>query len=151
MLEYRKIQEIDSIVVHCSATDDPNQDNLRSVMDLHTSPTSKEIQWGDYLTHGRDWSHVGYHYYISKKGLLEPGISLDVVGSHCHGANYNSVGICLGGNSGFTLTQKLKLMKLIRHLHFVLRHGQDMLDVFPHNHFNNSKTCPNFDLREIGY
>ncbi len=147
----RDLRDISEIIVHCSATDNPDQDSIVDIIDLHTSSTSKQIQWGEYLLYGRGWLHVGYHYYIDKRGNISIGIPLDVVGSHCLGRNTHSIGVCLGGNKHFTLVQKLKLMELIDKLQFVLRVNDKPLDVYPHGKFNNTKTCPNFDLSEIGY
>lgn len=44
------------------------------------------------------WSGCGYHYVITQSGEIQKGRPDDMVGAHCYGYNYNSVGVCLCGN-----------------------------------------------------
>ena len=44
------------------------------------------------------WSGIGYHFFISKTGLIYEGRPLSTIGAHCINYNSNSVGICFEGN-----------------------------------------------------
>lgn len=122
---------INKIIVHCSDSDVATHDNIKTV---------------DHWHREKGWSGVGYHYFIRKSGLIEYGRTLQERGAHCRGHNADSVGICLSGQLEFTFKQYLSLCKLIEALQVTL----GKLDVYPHNHFNRSKSCPNFDLTDIG-
>lgn len=46
----------------------------------------------------RGWAGIGYHYFIRKDGSVYQGRKEGWRGSHCPGANYNSIGICFEGS-----------------------------------------------------
>lgn len=56
-----------------------------SVQDVHS--------W--HLANG--WAGIGYHYYIRLDGTVYKGRPDNAIGSHCKGANTNSLGICFEG------------------------------------------------------
>lgn len=46
----------------------------------------------------RGWSGCGYHFFITKEGVIYSGRPEDSVGAHCKGYNTNSLGVCVEGN-----------------------------------------------------
>lgn len=84
------MKEIDSIIIHCSAT--------RAGQDLR----AKDI---DRMHKQRGFSQIGYNFVIDLDGTVENGRSLSIDGAHCNtkgfsGQSYNkhSIGICyIGG------------------------------------------------------
>jgi N-acetyl-anhydromuramyl-L-alanine amidase AmpD len=46
----------------------------------------------------RGWSDIGYHFVIRKNGTIEKGRSESLPGSHVHGLNNQSLGICFSGH-----------------------------------------------------
>lgn len=70
------------IVVHCSAT--------QATQDIGADTIRK---W--HLANG--WADIGYHFVITRNGMVEFGRKLGDVGSHVAGHNSNSVGVCLVG------------------------------------------------------
>ena len=48
-------RHIDTIFLHCSASDNPEYDNVAVIRRWHLA---------------RGWSDCGYHYYIPKNGIL---------------------------------------------------------------------------------
>lgn len=44
------------------------------------------------------WSGIGYHFFITKDGLVYRGRPELSIGAHCKGHNYNSIGICVQGD-----------------------------------------------------
>lgn len=92
-----------------------------------------------------NWAGIGYHYFISKNGVIYQGRQEQKVGAHAKGYNHNSIGICLEGNyiqEKINNTTKESLIKLcvdikIRYPKIkILRH----LDI-------NQTSCPG----EIGW
>ena len=76
------------IIIHCSATPS-NRDY--SVLDI------------DRMHIQKGYSCIGYHYYITKDGVIHYGRPISKVGAHCLGMNDKSIGICYEGglNSDF--------------------------------------------------
>ena len=149
-------QDIDAIVIHCSAT--------REGVDVRASDIDK---WHKE----RGWSMIGYNYVIDLDGTVEIGRPLSMSGAHCadkgfSGKPYNlhSIGICYvggldrNGHSKDTRTdaQKLSMHKLVMELiekypiTDVLGHRDASPDkngdgVITKNEW--VKTCPCFDVR----
>lgn len=149
-------QDIDAIVIHCSAT--------REGVDVRASDIDK---WHKE----RGWSMIGYNYVIDLDGTVEIGRPLSMSGAHCadkgfSGKSYNlhSIGICYvggldkNGHSKDTRTdaQKLSMHKLVMeliekyHITDVLGHRDASPDkngdgVITKNEW--VKTCPCFDVR----
>ena len=126
-------RKINLIIIHCSASDNPNHDNIEEIRSWHVNQ--------------RGWRDVGYHYFIRKNGRVERGRGEDEIGAHCKGYNRNSLGICLSGRSKFTEQQFLSAAKLVKEL--LEKYGLEYKDVLPHNNFTDRKTCPNFEVEEI--
>lgn len=140
--------EINKIIIHCSASDDPGHDNLEAIKDLHTSPPSKVFKWGKYTTNGRGWSDVGYHFFISKNGVLFNGRPENIIGAHARGHNRDSIGICLSGERNLpTAEQGKTLEKICKDL--CKRYALSKMDIIGHKDLDNKKTCPNFDVHEL--
>ena len=111
-----KPNNIDAIVIHCSAT--------RAGQNVRAADIDK---WHKE----RGFSCIGYHYVIDLDGTIEPGRPLTMDGAHCNtsgtsGKSYNkhSIGICYvggldrDGNPADTRTpaQKAALVDLVYRL-----------------------------------
>lgn len=111
-----KPENIDAIVIHCSAT--------RAGQDIHAADIDK---WHKE----RGFKEIGYHYVIDLDGSVEFGRELPKDGAHCNtsglsGVAYNkhSIGICYiggldaNGNPADTRTdaQKLAMHELVLRL-----------------------------------
>lgn len=138
------MRKINKIIIHCSASDNPNDNSLESIEYLHMLDKSKPIRWGDYNTHGKGFNEIGYHFVITKDGNTHFGRSVERMGAGCTGENADSIHICLTGNKHFTDIQfsALKVLKEI------LEHVFNCKS-YPHNYYNKNKTCPNFDIASI--
>ena len=129
----RDIKTIKKIIVHCSDSDHYEADNLEWIWRIHVLQNK--------------WSDVGYHFFINKLGQVKTARPIDKVGSHCQGHNFDSIGVCLSGKKEFNSRQFQAAHTLIKEL--MQKHGILKSDVYPHNHFNHDKTCPNFALANI--
>ena len=78
----QRLEDIHSIVVHCSATREGQP------------VTAKDI---DKWHRARGWSGIGYHRVITLEGIVEHGRAFTRRGAHVKGNNTNTIGICLVG------------------------------------------------------
>lgn len=155
------MNNIDSIIIHCSAT--------KAGQDFK----AKDI---DRMHRNRNFAMIGYHYVIDLDGTIEEGRPLDMEGAHCNtkgtsGISYNkhSIGICyIGGldSNGKpadtrTEAQKKALMELVSRLKQqfniteILGHRDTSPDLNDNGIVEPSewiKSCPCFDAAtEFGY
>ena len=141
------MRQIDLIILHCTASDNPDQDNLASITNLHTGNPDDPIKWGQYDTHGKGWRAIGYHYIITKDGKVHVGRPIHEAGAHCYGYNAHSIGIAVSGNTEFTAAQFDSLRLLCDDL--VLQFGLEAKDILLHTELNPNKSCPNFSRDQI--
>jgi len=122
---------VDKIILHCSASDLPNQD--AALID----------QWH----RARGFAKIGYHYFITTAGQTQKGRSHDEIGAHCEGENAHSLGICLAGLASFHDAQFDALRVLLTQL----KPLYPKATVHPHNEFPSAKRqgkiCPVFDVQ----
>ena len=81
------------IILHIIDSDNPKHDNIETIRSWHTSPP-------------RNWSDVGYHFYITSKGERQPGRPLKITGAHTLGHNRDTIGVSTFGKFGTERTQK---------------------------------------------
>ena len=129
----RGLSEIDSVVIHHSATE---------------SGTAES--YARYHVDENSWPGIGYHYVINKNGSIEQTQLLKTVSYHTTGQNQRSVGICLTGNYDIQQPPPVQVeaaINLIRYLQGRL--GRE-LRITGHNE-HSSKNCPgsNIDVNEI--
>jgi N-acetyl-anhydromuramyl-L-alanine amidase AmpD len=138
------MRKIEKLIVHCSASDNPEQDSPKAIWHLHTAPKTEKIKWGEYNTTGNGWSDIGYHIIITTDGDVHNGRPIGKVGAHCKGQNEDSVGICLTGINKFTSAQFESLIDLLKDL--TEKYGLFNSQVFGHYEFDIKKTCPNLNM-----
>jgi N-acetyl-anhydromuramyl-L-alanine amidase AmpD len=76
------MRKINGIVIHCSATRETQNYSLEDVRASHLK---------------RGFNDVGYHYYITKDGIIHHGRMIDVKGAHVKGFNSDTIGVCYEG------------------------------------------------------
>jgi len=64
----------------------------------HAAATSASVETIHEWHKAREWSGIGYHFYVRKDGSIYQGRPIDKVGAHCSGQNSDSIGICFEGN-----------------------------------------------------
>lgn len=121
---------IGKIVVHCSDSPHGRGDNAETIHGWH-----KE----------RDFDGIGYHYVIIESGEVQAGRPHYWTGAHVRGHNTGSLGICLIGMDTFTHGQMKALRELLRALH---AQYPDAI-ICGHRDLDDSKLCPNFEVRDI--
>lgn len=84
------MREIKYLVVHCSATKVTSNFTVEQVSASHKARGFKCV-------HGGKTYYIGYHYYITKDGVVHNGRPEEAVGAHVSGYNAKSIGICYEG------------------------------------------------------
>ena len=80
--QYQNYRRIDLIVIHCSATRATQRYTVDDCRRDHRA---------------RGFADIGYHYYITRDGVVHAGRPLYQVGAHATGYNAHSIGICYEG------------------------------------------------------
>lgn len=131
------MRDIDSIIIHCSATPEGKNFTVDDVRKWHVEE--------------RGWSDIGYHFVIHLDGTIRKGRPIEIAGAHCRGKNERSVGICyIGGMDADnvkpkdtrTPQQQQALLALIQQL----QHDYGAMSIHGHNEFAN-KACPSFNVQ----
>ena len=81
-MAYQHLDEIHSIIIHCSATRDGVWVDATEIDQWHRD---------------RGWSMIGYHRVIRLDGSVEQGRPYTRRGAHVSGNNQNTIGICMIG------------------------------------------------------
>ena len=131
--QYQNHRLINLIVLHCSAT---RCDRNYSLEDCRR----------DHLTRG--FANIGYHFYITRDGMVHAGRPLHPEGAHSQGYNKYSIGICYEGGltpSGTpadtrTEAQRRPLDALLLPLKEDYPHPR----IVKHRELNPRKECPCF-------
>lgn len=130
--QLRDLKLINKIIIHCSDSDRPEHDDIEVIRAWHKS---------------RGFLDVGYHFFIKSDGTIQEGRPINWIGAHCVTENLYAIGICLAGSKNFTETEFKSCYNLCLIMMDRFKIKKNM--VFPHNHFNAYKTCPNFELDKI--
>ena len=145
------MRNIDSIIVHCSAT--------KAGLDF----TATDI---DRWHRERGFNGIGYHYVIRLDGKLEKGRDVTLAGAHCKGWNERSVGICyIGGldENGRPADTRTNVQKRVLYQIIMdLQREYNILQVLGHRDtspdlngdgviepYEYVKACPCFDVKEF--
>ena len=130
-------EETKYIVIHCAST--------KPSMDIG----AKEI---DRWHRERGWLSIGYAKVLKRDGTVEQGRPDDAVQAHVKGYNHIAYGLCLVGGlsednkdeDNFTAEQWESLKKTLEEL--VAKYPEAR--IVGHYELDESKTCPNFNVRE---
>ena len=145
------MRNIDSIIVHCSAT--------KAGQDF----TAADI---DCWHRERGFNGIGYHYVVRLDGKLEKGRDVSLAGAHCRGWNERSVGICyIGGldaNGRPADTRTNAQKRVLYQIIMDLQREYNILQVLGHRDtspdlngdgviepYEYVRACPCFDVREF--
>lgn len=104
------MRPINTIAIHCTATPEGKEYSVATIRGWH-----KALGWSD----------IGYHFIVHLDGTVDPGRSIEQIGSHVAGHNTGSIGISyIGGVAADGKTakdtrtpeQKTALRKLVADL-----------------------------------
>jgi N-acetyl-anhydromuramyl-L-alanine amidase AmpD len=131
------MRKIDTIIIHCSATKPSQNVPIETIKKWHVEE--------------RGWSDIGYHYYITRDGVLHQGRPIERPGAHAKGHNKTSIGICYEGGldedgnpeDNRTKEQIYTIVSLIKGL----KSDYEAEKIIGHRDLPRvSKACPSFDV-----
>lgn len=127
------------ISVHCTDTQNPDHDNIKTIREWHTDPKRR----------GGPWIDVGYHFFIRSNGTIEVGRPIWMTPAAVEGHNKDMVAVAFHGRDKdkFTPEQFDSGAKLILMLMRLL--NVNLHNVLGHNHWNKGKACPSFDVKVL--
>lgn len=124
------MRKIEQVIVH--VTDSPD------TMDIGAAEID---QWHRQ----RGFKCIGYHYVVRRSGTVETGRPEEMVGAHCEGENYNSLGVVWVGKTTPAPVQYAALAKLLARI--LSEHALTLENVHPHSQYSKiGKTCPNLTM-----
>jgi N-acetylmuramoyl-L-alanine amidase len=127
----------DEIIIHCTATPEGHDFSVAEIRQMHLA---------------KGWKDIGYHYVILRDGTVCEGRPENLVGAHCQGHNYRSVGVAyVGGVDRLgvhpldtrTRAQRDAMTRLLR----LLLARYPKATIHGHCEFAN-KACPSFDVKK---
>ena len=133
------MRNIDKLKVHCTATPEFKDFDVKDVRDWHTK--------------GNGWSDIGYHFLIKIDGTVQEGRNMAKTGAHVAGHNKSSIGIAYVGGMDKNMEewidtrtdqQKDSIFNLLMDLKFQFPDAV----VYGHNDFTDKKVCPCFNAKE---
>ncbi|MFV0587847.1 N-acetylmuramoyl-L-alanine amidase [Bacteroides reticulotermitis] len=132
-------REIKLLVIHCSATRCNEPFTVDQLRQAHLA---------------RGFQDIGYHFYITRDGVLHHCRQVSEIGAHVQGFNRHSIGICYEGGlneQGIpadtrTTAQRFALLDLLT----ILRKQYPEAQIAGHYQLsaNIHKACPCFDARK---
>lgn len=125
------------VIVHCSDSKDTTDESVNY--------SAEACRW-DHIEN-RGWDDIGYHYYITRDGVVHKGRDERVYGAHCKPQNKGSLGICLEGRFLPTVGQLNAVCGLFRTIKAAW--GIDWADWYGHSEFDAGKLCPGFTIDDL--
>ena len=132
-------REIKWLVIHCSATRCNVPFTTEQLRQCHLQ---------------RGFSDIGYHFYITRDGVLHHCRPVSEIGAHALGFNRHSIGICYEGGldpegrpaDTRTTAQRFALIDVLT----ILKHQYPVAIILGHYQLSASihKACPCFDARK---
>jgi N-acetylmuramoyl-L-alanine amidase len=100
------------IVIHCSATREGKDYDVKTIRGWHVQ---------------RGFKDIGYHFLVHLDGTIEKGRPIDQAGAHAKGYNDESIGVCYVGGldkdgnpkDTRTLYQRQALLRLVEILEII--------------------------------
>lgn len=124
---------VDRVFLHCSASDNPAHDNIRTIRKWHVTDNG--------------WSDIGYHYYVNKAGEIYDGRPVSKTPAAQYGHNTGTIAICCGGlhKENFTEAQYETLREMCK----TINAAYDGKVTFHGHREVASKACPVYDYKAI--
>jgi hypothetical protein len=125
-------RNVNTVFIHCSASNNLNHDNIKTIRRWHLE---------------RNFTDVGYHFFIQSNGTVETGRSLEEIPAAQAMHNTGSIAICLHGKEpkDFNENQFNSLRDLCNDIQ---RMYATALRFRGHNEVAK-KLCPVFDYRRV--
>lgn len=92
------------------------------------------------------WAGIGYHFYITRDGVIHNGRPIQFIGSHCQGNNTGSIGICLEGDFRKEKPTTEQLAALKNTVNKLRKEHPNIKRIFNHRDLYPTE-CPVYNLK----
>ena len=134
--QYQNYRPVRLIVIHCSATRSDRAFPVEAVVASHIE---------------RGFATIGYHYYITRDGVVHRGRPVYQEGAHATGWNKYSLGVCYEGGlnpQGQPADTRTEAQKdTLRKLLIRLKTDYPKARIVGHRDLCVPKECPCFDAQ----
>jgi len=140
-------RECDKVWLHCSASNNPNWDNVEAIRKYHTDPKNPE----EGESKGKGWSDCGYHYFIPTDGVVQIGRPIERTPAQARGYNEGAIAVACHGLyvKDFTPLQMEAVKALCLAIDKRYKEEQNRIMTF-HGHTEvANKTCPVYDYKRL--
>lgn len=127
-----------------------NREATDAIIIHHVGNTNRDVSAEEI--HGwhknNGWAGIGYHFVIRKDGTIERGRPMDMLGAHCYGENWHTIGVNIVGEfDGYEPepAQMQAAAKLIAALCRYYGLEPNRQHIFGHRDFN-ATACPGQNL-----
>ena len=124
-------RKIHRVFIHCSASDHTHHDNIDTIKSWHLA---------------RNFSDVGYHFFIQKDGTLEYGRDIEKTPAAQKGHNRYTLAICMHGLKEENFTQAQ--FDTLHALAVQIDHNYENISFHGHCEISK-KACPVFNYRKV--
>ena len=109
---------------------------------LHHAAADNCEPWDINAWHkNQGWSGIGYHFFVTKEGLVYEGRPITSIGAHCAGQNLYSLGVCCEGNYAKESEMPKEQMHALEELLAYLKSKYPNAELVGHRDIGAS-TCP---------
>lgn len=109
---------------------------------LHHAAADNCEPWDINAWHkNQGWSGIGYHFFVTKEGLIYEGRPITSIGAHCAGQNLYSLGVCCEGDYTKESEMPKEQMHALEELLAYLKSKYPNAELVGHKDIGAS-TCP---------
>ena len=90
------------------------------------------------------WAGIGYHFVVRKDGTIERGRPMDMLGAHCYGENWHTIGVNIVGEFDNNEPEPAQMQSAAKLLAALCRYygiAPDRQHIVGHRDYN-STACP---------
>ena len=111
----------------------PIRKETNSIVWHHSLSTFGDAKTIDGWHKERGWAGIGYHFVITKDGIIEKGRKLQLQGAHAKGKNHDSIGVCIIGDFRTEHINEKQLQACGRLFHSLCRsYSKELVNDFHH-------------------
>jgi hypothetical protein len=127
-----------------------NRETTDAIVIHHVGNTNRDVSAAeiDQWHKNNGWAGIGYHFVIRKDGTIERGRPMDMLGAHCYGENWHTIGVNIVGEFDGHEPEPEQMVSAAKLLAALCRYygiAPDRKHIVGHRDFN-ATACPGQNL-----
>jgi len=123
-----------------------NRETTDAIVIHHVGNTNRDVSAAeiDRWHKNNGWAGIGYHFVIRKDGTIERGRPMDMLGAHCYGENWHTIGVNIVGEFDNNEPEPAQMQSAAKLLAALCRYygiAPDRQHIVGHRDYN-STACP---------